>query len=98
MNEAMLLSLDGKTAVIFPDLICMLEPDTGRGLMSVELHAGMEIAVLGVPCRPRLREAVQDETGRRSFTPHASAIQSWIITRWKSWLAVSLALITKPIR
>ena len=69
MNEAMLLSLDGKTAVIFPDLICMLEPDTGRGLMSVELHSGMEIAVLGVPCHPRLREAVQDETGRRSFAP-----------------------------
>ena len=69
MNEAMLLSLDGKTAVIFPDLICMLEPETGRGLMSVELHTGMEIAVLGVPCHPRLREAVQDETGRRSFAP-----------------------------
>jgi DUF917 family protein len=69
MNEAMLLSLDGKTTVIFPDLICMLDPQSGRGLMSVELHAGMEIAVLGVPCHPRLREAVQDETGRRSFAP-----------------------------
>jgi hypothetical protein len=69
MNEAMLLSLDGKTVVIFPDLICMLDPQSGRGLMSVELQAGMEIAVLGVPCHPRLREAVQDETGRRSFAP-----------------------------
>ncbi len=69
MNEAMLLSRDGKTSVIFPDLICMLDPETGRGLMSVDLHPGMEIAVLGVPCHPRLREAVQDETGRRSFAP-----------------------------
>ena len=69
MNEAMLLSLDGKNAVIFPDLICMLEPGTGRGVMSVELRAGMEIAVLGVPCHPRLREAVQDDIGRRSFAP-----------------------------
>ena len=68
-NETMLLHLDGKEAVIFPDLICMLEPGTGRGLMSVELHPGMELAVAGVPCHPRLREAAQDEVGRQSLSP-----------------------------
>ena len=69
MNEAMLLRLEGKEAVIFPDLICMLEPGTGRGLMSVELRPGMELALVGVPCHPRLREAARDPVGRQSLAP-----------------------------
>ena len=69
MNEAMLLRLNSRPAVIFPDLICMLNPASGRGVMSIELRPGMEIATLGVPCHARLRAAAQSESGRSAFAP-----------------------------
>jgi hypothetical protein len=68
-NETMLLEVEGKPRAIFPDLVLLLEPATGRGIMSVELQAGMEIALVGVSCHSRLREAVQNEVGKQSFSP-----------------------------
>lgn len=68
-NEAMVIFLDGRPAVVFPDPIYMLEPATGRGLMSIELREGMEIAVLGAAAHPRLRAAAYTEAGRKAFSP-----------------------------
>ncbi len=68
-NETMLLEVDGKTRAIFPDLVLLLEPETGRGLMSVELRSCMKIVLVGVPCHPRLREAVRSEAGAAAFSP-----------------------------
>ena len=68
-NETMLLEVDGKTKAIFPDLVLMLEPGTGRGLMSVELRPGTRIVLVGVPCHPRLREAVRSQAGAEAFSP-----------------------------
>lgn len=69
-NETMLLTVDDRVEAIFPDLVCMLEPGTGRGVMSVELRVGTPLALVGVPCHPRLRQAVQSEVGARAFSPH----------------------------
>ncbi len=68
-NETMLLEIDGKVRVMFPDLVLLLDPATGRGLMSVELKAGTSVALVGVPCHPRLREAVRSEVGAKAFSP-----------------------------
>jgi hypothetical protein len=68
-NETMLLTVDGQIRAIFPDLVCMLEPDTGRGVMSVEIEAGSELALVGTPCHPRLRRSARSETGAQAFSP-----------------------------
>lgn len=68
-NETMLLSVEDTTRAIFPDLVCMLEPDTGRGVMSVELTQGTPLALVGVRCHQRLREALQSKVGALAFSP-----------------------------
>lgn len=68
-NEAMLCSLDGRPVTIFPDPIYLLEPVTGRGLMSIELAVGSEVCLLGAPAHPRLRAAAMTERGREAFSP-----------------------------
>ena len=67
-NETMLLSIDDAATAIFPDLICMLEPGTGRGVMSVEVTEGTPLALVGVRCHKRLREALQSEIGALAFS------------------------------
>ncbi len=68
-NETMALFLDGKPVTIFPDLICILDPATGRGRMSANLKVGDEIALVVAPCHPRLRQAMASEVGRIAFSP-----------------------------
>jgi len=68
-NETMLLSIDDATKAIFPDLVCMLEAGTGRGVMSVELRPSTSLALVGVRCHQRLREALESEVGAIAFSP-----------------------------
>jgi hypothetical protein len=68
-NETMMLRIDGETKALFPDLLLMLEPGSGRGLMSIELGVGSPLALIGVPCHPRLREAAASPQGSLAFSP-----------------------------
>lgn len=68
-NEAMALFLQGKAVTVFPDLICMLDPVSGRGLMSADLKSGDKLALVVAPCHPRLRAARTSEEGRVAFSP-----------------------------
>ncbi len=68
-NETMMLRIDGETKALFPDLLLMLDPGSGRGLMSIELGVGSPLALIGVPCHPRLREAAASPQGRLAFSP-----------------------------
>jgi hypothetical protein len=68
-NEAMLCALDGRMVTIFPDPIYLLEAQTGRGLMSVELSAGMDVTLLVAPAHPRLRAAAMTDAGRKAMSP-----------------------------
>jgi hypothetical protein len=68
-NEAMLCALDGRVVTIFPDPIYLVDRQTGRGLMSVELATGMEIALLAAPAHPRLRAAAMTAAGRKAMSP-----------------------------
>jgi len=66
-NEAMLAKINGKVVAIFPDLICMMDPPTGRGIMTSNIKTGTEMAVIGVPAHKRLRECLKSKVGRDSF-------------------------------
>jgi hypothetical protein len=68
-NETMLFREQGEIVCMFPDMVVMLEPGTGRGVMSVELHEGLELVLLAMPCHPRLQAAAQSETGRAAMGP-----------------------------
>jgi DUF917 family protein len=68
-NETMHLALDGRPRIYFPDLALILDPSTGRGLMSVELAVGTDVALVGVACHPRLRQAVVSGKAEAAFSP-----------------------------
>jgi uncharacterized protein len=68
-NETMHLAIDGTSRVYFPDLVLMLDPETGRGLMSVELAVGRPVALVAVACHPRLRQAVLSKRAEAAFSP-----------------------------
>lgn len=68
-NEYMALYINSKPVTIFPDFILGLDPKTGRGLMSADLKLGDEIALVVSPCHPRLRGALNSESGRHAFSP-----------------------------
>jgi DUF917 family protein len=66
----MALFVDGALRVVFPDRVLMLEPATGRGIMSVELAVGLDVVLLGAPAHPLLREAATgSDQGRAAFSP-----------------------------
>lgn len=68
-NETMALFIKGKPVTVFPDLILMLDPKTGSGLMSNDLRVGHEISIVVKGCHPRLREAMQSPVGKEAFSP-----------------------------
>lgn len=66
-NETMAGWLDGRLVGMLPDLLCLLDPGTGRGIMSVDLEAGVRVVVVGIACHPRLRQAMTTPVGARAF-------------------------------
>jgi len=66
-NEVMCARLDGHPVVIFPDLVLVLDPDTNKGVMTPDIKEGRELLLVAVPCHPRLREALETETGARAL-------------------------------
>ena len=68
-NETMYLAIDGAPRAYFPDLVLMLDPESGRGLMSVELSVGRSVSLVVTACHPRLREAVLSGKADASFSP-----------------------------
>ncbi len=68
-NETMACWKDGQLQSVFPDLLCMLEPGTARGIMSVELEEGLELKLSALPCHTKLREALDHPEGKTAFSP-----------------------------
>lgn len=66
-NETMALWLDGLLRVVFPDLVCMLDPHSGEGIMSVDLVKGKHLCLIGMPCHPRLREGLKNPAAAEAF-------------------------------
>jgi len=67
-NETMACWKNGELRVVFPDLLCMLDPKTGRGIMSVELKKNLELKLVAMPCHERLREALKHPDGKIAFS------------------------------
>jgi len=65
----MMLLCHGRPVVMFPDLICLVNPETGHGLMSASLKEGMPVAVAAVAAHERLRYAASTEVGKKAFSP-----------------------------
>ena len=51
-NENLLSWLDGAPYVLTPDLICILDAATGKGITNSQMKEGRRIAVFGIPCHP----------------------------------------------
>ena len=68
-NEYMMAMSDGEPVVMFPDLICLHNPETGHGIMSSDLKEGLDVVVTAVPAHERLRYAGGTEIGKKAFSP-----------------------------
>lgn len=54
-NEHLVARRDGQVVTSVPDLICVLEGDTGEPVTTEGLRYGFRVSVLGLPCDPRWR-------------------------------------------
>jgi uncharacterized protein len=52
-NEYLLAERDGDIVATTPDLICVLETDTGEPITTETMRYGNRVTVLGIPCDPR---------------------------------------------
>ncbi len=67
-NEYLLATRDDEIIATTPDLICVLETDTGEPLTAEALRYGNRVTVLGIPCDPRwTTPAGLDLVGPRYF-------------------------------
>ncbi|WP_404933538.1 DUF917 domain-containing protein [Nitratireductor sp. ac15] len=67
-NEFLIFSRNGEIEVIVPDLIVVLDADSGEAISTEMLRYGQRVAVLALPCHPLLRspEAL-DVVGPKGF-------------------------------
>lgn len=68
-NEAMMARINGEVVAVFPDLLCIVDPETGKGLMTANIQAGTRVAVVGLPAHRRLRECLETKAGQEAFSP-----------------------------
>jgi DUF917 family protein len=54
-NENLMAEKDGTMIVTVPDLITMVEEDTGEPITTEQLRYGFRVMVLGMPCHPHWR-------------------------------------------
>jgi uncharacterized protein len=54
-NENLIGWLDDKPSVLCPDIVTMIDMNSGRGLANPHYEKGAEVAVVGFPCSPAWR-------------------------------------------
>jgi len=54
-NENLIARKEGVAVVTVPDLICMVDLETGEAITTEVLRFGLRVAVIGLPCHPLLR-------------------------------------------
>lgn len=57
-NENLVFSRNGAVEVVVPDLVVILDIDTGNAITTEMLRFGQRVAVLALPCHPLLRTEV----------------------------------------
>ena len=67
-NEHLVAFVDGVAVATVPDLIMILEAETGEPIPAEDVRYGYRVAVVGMPCDPRWRtEAGVALAGPRAF-------------------------------
>ena len=67
-NEHLVARRDGQLVATVPDLICVLDADTGEPITTEALRYGFRVSVIGLPCDQRWRgEAGLELVGPRYF-------------------------------
>ena len=66
-NETMMAHVNKKLVSVFPDLLCMLDPRSGQGIMTANLRPGTKVVFVGIPAHERLRECLKTELGQQAF-------------------------------
>jgi DUF917 family protein len=67
-NEHLIASIDGDVVVTVPDLIVVLESESGAPVLTERIRYGLRVTVLGAPCDSRWRTPLGLETtGPRYF-------------------------------
>jgi len=56
-NEFLSFERDGRVEVCVPDLVAILDVDSGHAITTEVLRYGQRVSVLGLPCHPLLRTA-----------------------------------------
>ena len=54
-NEHLVVRIDGEYAVTVPDLIAVLDIDTGEPITTEAMRYGYRVAVIGIPCSEKWR-------------------------------------------
>ena len=54
-NENLIARVDGEVVAIVPDLICIVDAETGRAISTEDMRYGLRVAVIAIPCSPLLR-------------------------------------------
>jgi DUF917 family protein len=54
-NEHLMVRIDGEPRVTVPDLIAVLDIDTGEPITTESMRYGYRVAVIGIPCDPKWR-------------------------------------------
>jgi DUF917 family protein len=67
-NENLIANLDGKPCAMVPDLITVLDRETGIPITTESLRYGQRVVIIGMPCDPIWRtEKGLDQVGPRYF-------------------------------
>lgn len=67
-NEYLVATEGDRRLVMVPDLICIVDAETGRPIGTEEQRYGLRVAVIGIPCSPLLRsEGALQRMGPRAF-------------------------------
>lgn len=54
-NENLIFKREGKVTCMTPDLICVLDLETGMPVTTERVKFGIRVAVIGIPCDPKWR-------------------------------------------
>ncbi len=67
-NEYLILKVDNQVVLTVPDLITLVETDTGAPISTEILRPGLRVSVLGLPCSPLMRtERALSSVGPAAF-------------------------------
>ena len=66
-NEFLIAQTDTRVVATTPDLITILDAETGEPITTEDLRYGFRVAVIGIPCDPQLAHADRHRNSRATL-------------------------------